>query len=65
MGRIKDGKPRSLPPTKSPYDIKGTDKCPNCYGTGTVAVGPWGARPPKGKCPECDGTGKRLDGEIN
>lgn len=33
-------------------------ECPNCYGTGSVAIGPWGVRPPKGPCPDCEGTGK-------
>lgn len=26
-----------------------------CLGSGSVAVGPWGARPPKKTCPECSG----------
>lgn len=46
---------------KDPYEI-GPGECPNCYATGSVAVGRWGARPEKGTCPECKGTG-RIDDE--
>ena len=29
--------------------------CRLCNGSGRVAVGPWGSRPPKKTCPECKG----------
>lgn len=40
--------------------------CEMCRGTGVVAIGPWGVRPPKVTCPECGGDGWRLKlvGEI-
>lgn len=30
--------------------------CPLCLGSGAIAVGPWGVRPPKKTCPACNGT---------
>lgn len=33
--------------------------CETCLGSGQVAVGPWGVRPPKVKCPDCDGVWRR------
>lgn len=33
--------------------------CETCNGTGKVAVGPWGVRPPKADCPDCDGKWRR------
>lgn len=40
--------------------------CEICRGTGSVAYGPWGVRPPKKECPECGGSGWRIQlvGEI-
>lgn len=35
-----------------------TVQCPTCLGSGAIAVGPWGARPPKVKCGLCQGKGK-------
>lgn len=32
--------------------------CPTCGGSGRIAVGPWGARPPKKECPQCAGVGR-------
>lgn len=32
--------------------------CETCNGSGQVAVGKWGARPPRVKCSVCGGTGK-------
>ena len=31
--------------------------CETCRGSGRVAVGPWGSRPPKVTCEDCDGSG--------
>lgn len=31
--------------------------CPHCNGSGAVATGPWGVRPPKITCPQCGGSG--------
>lgn len=33
--------------------------CETCRGSGMVAVGKWGSRPPRVPCPDCDGTGER------
>lgn len=30
--------------------------CERCCGSGMVAVGPWGSRPPRETCPECKGS---------
>jgi DnaJ-class molecular chaperone len=46
-------------------EIDGPDSCEMCRGTGAVAYGPWGARPPKKKCPECGGNGWREGKEPN
>lgn len=39
------------PPEEEPT----MEDCRLCNGSGQVAVGPWGARPPKATCPECEG----------
>ena len=31
--------------------------CEACRGSGRVAVGPWGSRPPKVTCEDCSGSG--------
>lgn len=31
--------------------------CETCRGSGRVAVGPWGSRPPKVTCEDCSGSG--------
>lgn len=36
---------------------EGLTVCDQCNGSGMVAVGKWGARPPREKCNRCDGTG--------
>jgi hypothetical protein len=33
----------------------GSRHCGRCNGSGAVAVGPWGVRPPKVACPACAG----------
>lgn len=30
--------------------------CPLCRGSGRIADGPWGSRPPKKTCPACNGS---------
>jgi DnaJ-class molecular chaperone len=34
--------------------------CETCNGSGLVAYGPWGSRPPRKSCPECLGAGVVL-----
>lgn len=43
-------------PSAEPKDD--TVQCPTCLGSGSVAVGPWGKRPPKATCRLCQGKGK-------
>jgi hypothetical protein len=31
-------------------------ECETCCGSGMVAYGPWGSRPPRKTCPDCNGT---------
>lgn len=47
---------RETPPRGRP-EIDGPGSCEACRGSGMVAVGPWGARPPKMTCPTCGGSG--------
>lgn len=34
-------------------------KCEECRGSGEVAYGRWGSRPPRETCKECNGTGRQ------
>ena len=45
-------------------DSDSPDACGMCYGTGKVAQGPWGSRPPKTMCPDCGGSGLKRQKEI-
>lgn len=40
-----------------PDALMETITCPHCNGSGAVAVGPWGVRPPKVTCSYCGGSG--------
>lgn len=42
-------------------EIDGPGSCDLCRGSGSIAYGPWGVRPPKKTCPECNGTGWAVD----
>jgi len=42
-------------PRRRPGDVPGC--CEECRGSGMVAVGPWGSRPPKTTCAACGGSG--------
>lgn len=46
-------------------DPDSDEACEMCRGTGAVAYGPWGARPPKKTCPECGGTGSNVAIKVN
>lgn len=47
------GKSQSFEPVEMP-----TVECPTCLGSGAIAVGPWGKRPPKIQCGLCQGKGQ-------
>lgn len=39
-----------------PINEPEAEPCERCCGSGMVAVGPWGSRPPRETCPECHGS---------
>lgn len=38
------------------HDKAQENVCPECNGSGMVAIGPWGSRPARKICPVCNGT---------
>jgi len=55
LARLEAAGFRFLPPAALPADAV----CEVCSGSGSVAVGVWGSRPPRETCSGCKGTGVR------